>query len=300
MKPLLNVLWRPVFGTVGVTLFCLSLPSPAIANDLDPFRSGSEARNMPPEIGRAMDTFFCDGDYVTLSHQLDAAREVAPEEPMVYVAYSALAYLQDDFAQIREMTGQTLSTAAALQDNDPLRSYLYTGVGHGMQAATIVVEEGIVLGLPKALPSLNRMFAEFRTAQQLAPRDSEVNFYIGFIDLVMTRHDRALEQFQTASSPKHMAYWGQALTYRDMDRYEEGLAAIQNALDSGCEHPEYYYLEGQLLRKLLRYEESVAAFDRSLAKSEILPQPLVRQIRRERESAYNRVQAVQQETNRSQ
>ena len=251
---------------------------------------------MAPEISRAMNTFFCDGNYVSLSHHLEEARQVAPEEPMVYVAYSALAYLHEDFDRIREMTGLTLDAASALQDVDPLRSNLYTGVGYAMQAATIVVNDGIVMGLPKALPSLNRMFAEFRTAQSLAPHDSEVNFYLGFIDLMMMRYERALTQFQTASSPKHMALWGQALTYRDMDRYEEGLEAIHKAIDSGCEHPEYFYLEGQLLRKMLLYEESLAAFDRSLAKAEFMPERLVKQIRRERESAYNRVRSTRRET----
>ncbi|MEL7083558.1 MAG: Sll0314/Alr1548 family TPR repeat-containing protein [Cyanobacteria bacterium J06597_1] len=264
--------------------------------DIDPFRTGADARDMAPEIARAMNTFFCRGDYVALEQQLEAARSVAPEEPMVYVAYSALAYMNEDYDTIREMTGLTLDAAAGIKDEDPLRSHLYTGVGNGMRAATIVVNEGIAVGLPQALPSINTMFSEFRTAQNMAPDDSEVNFFVGFIDLMMTRHDRALTQFQTASSPQHMADWGQALTYRDMGQYEEGLAAIERALSSSCEHPEHYYLQAQLLRKLNRYEDSVAAFDRSLASADMMPEGLVSQISRERERTYNRLQAARRET----
>lgn len=264
---------------------------PTFASDTDPFRNGSEAREMAPEIANAMNTFFCNGDYVMLSHQLEDARQAAPEEPMVYVAYSALAYLHEDYATIREMTDLTLNAAANLKGSDPLRSHLYTGVGHGMKAATTVVNDGIARGLPLALPSINIMFAEFRSAQSMAPKDSEVNFFIGFIDLMMTRYDRALKQFQTASTPQHMAYWGQALTYKDMGRYEEGLAAIDKALSSGCEHPEHYYLQGQILRKLARYEESVAAFDRSLKSSDRMPEPLVKQISRERDKTHGQMMA---------
>ncbi|MGK7912994.1 MAG: Sll0314/Alr1548 family TPR repeat-containing protein [Synechococcus sp.] len=294
-------LWKPISLAAGlgvaIALQGNAFAKPGLtAEDTDPFRAGTDARDMAPEIARAMNTFFCNGDYVTLAQQLGDARSVAPEEPMVYVAYSALAYMNEDYDTIREMTGLTLDAAANLKGSDPLRSHLYTGVGNGMRAATLVVNEGIAVGLPQALPSINTMFAEFRTAQQLAPNDSEVNFFVGFIDLMMTRHDRALAQFQAASSPQHMADWGQALTYRDMGQYTEGLDAIERALGSGCEHPEHYYLQAQLLRKLNRYEESVAAFDRSLESADMMPDGLVSQISRERERAYNRLQAARRET----
>ena len=288
------------FG-IAIALQGSGLAAPNLATaDTDPFRAGTEARDMAPEIARAMNTFFCNGDYVTLAKQLEEARSVAPDEPMVYVAYSALAYMSEDYDTIREMTGLTLETAAEMKESDPLRGHLYIGVGNGMRAATLVVNEGIAVGLPKALPSINTMFAEFRTAQQIAPDDSEVNFFVGFIDLMMTRHDRALAQFQSASSPQHMADWGQALTYRDMGQYEEGLAAIERALNSGCQHPEHYYLQAQLLRKLDRYEESVAAFDRSLESAEVMPDGLVSQISGERERAYRRLRAARRETARTQ
>ena len=292
-------IWKPlaVVASVGVAI---TLQGPSFANNTDPFRSGADARDMAPEVSSAMNTFFCDGDYTALSQQLDEARLVAPDEPMVYVAYSALAYLHEDYDTIREMTAFTLDAASNLKDSDPMRGHLYTGVGNGMRAATLVVNDGIAVGLPQALPSINTMFAEFRAAQKIAPDDSEVNFFIGFIDLMMTRYDRALEQFQTASSPQHMADWGQALTYRDMGRYEEGLTAIERALTSGCQHPEHYYLQAQLLRKLNRYEESVAAFDRSLESAEMMPDILVRQISRERERAFNRLQAARGQTARVQ
>ena len=287
------------FG-IAIALQGSGLSAPSLASaDTDPFRAGTEARDMAPEIARAMNTFFCNGDYVTLAKELEEARSVAPDEPMVYVAYSALAYMSEDYDTIREMTGLTLETAAEMKESDPLRGHLYIGVGNGMRAATLVVNEGIAVGLPKALPSINTMFAEFRTAQQIAPDDSEVNFFVGFIDLMMTRHDRALAQFQSASSPQHMADWGQALTYRDMGQYEEGLAAIERALNSGCQHPEHYYLQAQLLRKLDRYEESVAAFDRSLESAEVMPDGLVSQISGERERAHRRLRAARRETART-
>ena len=295
VRQVLRQLWKSltVAGTVGVAI---AVQGPSFANNTDPFRRGTDARDMAPEIASAMNTFFCDGDYVALSQELDDARQVAPDEPMVYVAYSALAYLYEDYDTIREMTALTLEAASNLKASDPLRSHLYTGVGNGMRAATLVVNDGIAVGLPQAIPSINTMFAEFRSAQTIAPNDSEVNFFVGFIDLMMTRYDRALAQFQTASSPQHMADWGQALTYRDMGRYEEGLAAIERALSSGCQHPEHFYLQAQLLRKLNRYEESVAAFDRSLESSDMMPDILVRQISRERERAFNRWQAARTET----
>ncbi|WP_017324632.1 Sll0314/Alr1548 family TPR repeat-containing protein [Synechococcus sp. PCC 7336] len=272
----------------------LLLQAPA-ARASDPFRVGSEARPMPPEVSTAIDTYFCEGNYTHLPAQLDAAETAVPNEPMVYLARAAYAYIQEDYEAIPPMVDKTLQVSTALEASDPIRSHIYAGVSYGMRAGHRVVEDGIALGLPRALPDVNKMFGELRAARRIDPNDPELNLVSGFIDLLLTRHEEAIEQFERVNYPPHLAYRAQALAFRDMGNDEEALERVDLAIATGCDNPELYYLKAQILRKLQEHQASLDWFDRALAYSDQLPEPVIEQIQYERGRTNRHFQRLQQQ-----
>jgi tetratricopeptide (TPR) repeat protein len=250
----------------------------------DPFRTGSNARQISTEVSDAFEEFFCAGRYSQSRTKLEAALQASPQEPMVYALLAALAYQEGDLEDYAQLATQTREVAVQLKATDPLRGNLYEGVGYGLEAASIVIKDGVVIGLPKALPTLNQLFASIRAAQAVDPEDPELNLLNGYMDLLLTYRDKALDQFQN-SAPSYMAYRGQALAYRDLDQYPEALAAVDAAIKASCNNPELYYLKAQILVHQGNRTEAVQLFDQALAAAEQLPPQLVTQIQRERESA---------------
>ncbi len=275
-------LWASRLLSVGLTVLVSFGASPARASN-DPFRTGDNAREMTPEIAIAMNTYFCDGNFDLLSEQMEAARLSAPQEPMIYVSMAALAYLDEDYDTIGLMIDETLTAVESLKETDPLRAHIYAGAGYGMRAAHRIVTDGLASGLPRALPDINAMFAEFRGARRIDANDPELNYMSGFIDLMMTRRQRALEQFDSIEYPSHMAYRAQAMALRDMDNYSDALERVDLAISTGCDNPELYYLKAQILRLLDRPQASIRWFERALAMSDQLPETIVEQIQYERD-----------------
>ncbi len=253
----------------------------------DPFRTGANARQISPEVAAAFEEFFCAGRYSQSREKLETAREASPEEPMVYALLAALAYQEGDMQEFAQLATQTRQVATELKKTDPLRGNLYEGVGYGLEAANTVVRDGVVIGLPKALPTLNQLFASIRAAQAVDGSDPELNLLNGYMDLLLTYREKALNQFRLAA-PEYMSYRGQALAYRDMQRYEEALEAVDRAIATSCDNPELYYLKAQILVSRGEDREAVPLFDQALQASAQLPESLVDQIQMERDRAAQR------------
>ncbi|NJL98118.1 MAG: tetratricopeptide repeat protein [Synechococcaceae cyanobacterium SM2_3_2] len=256
----------------------------------DPFRTGEQARPISAETALAFESFFCLGEYVNSREKLEAAQATSPEEPLVTALLAALSYQESDLEAFANYSTQTRELGEALQETDPLRGSLYEGVGYGMEAANVIVREGVVLGLPRALPILNNLFESIRAAQAVDPEDPELNLLNGYMDLLLTNRDKALEQFQLAGPP-YMALRGTALTLRDMGQFEEALEAVDQALETSCDNPELYYLKAQILVGQEEDEAAVGFFDQALESADQLPPGLVEQIERERNSSSLRSEA---------
>lgn len=276
------------FQRGGVVLLLVSgIQMPAWARD--PFRTGENARPITPETAAAFEGFFCEGDYTGSRETLEAAQASSPDEPLVTALLAALSYQQQDMEAFAGYSTQTRELAEALKASDPLRGSLYEGVGYGLEAARVVIQEGVVLGLPRALPILNNLFDSIRAAQAIDATDPELNLLNGYMDLLLTNRDKALEQFQMAG-PDYLALRGQALTYRDMDRFDEALEVVDEAIaSSDCQNPELSYLKAQILVGQGEDESAVEWFEQALAAAEQLPEAVVQQIQRERDGAQARI-----------
>lgn len=254
----------------------------------DPFRTGSNQREMSAEVSAAFEAFFCSGSHVNSQDQLEAALKASPEEPVVHALLAALAYQEGNLTEFARLATETRKVATALKTTDPLRGNLYEGVGYGLEAANQVLKDGVVLGLAKALPTLDKLFASIRLAQQVDPEDPELNLVNGYMDLLLTYRDKALTQFLKAS-PAYLAARGQALAYRDLERYPEALAAVDQAIANSCGNPELYYLKAQILANQGSYTEAVPLFDQALQASAQLPKALSDQIQMERDRAAQKI-----------
>ncbi len=282
---LIKTRWIRPLLSLGV-LAGLSWMLPAWGQD--PFRSGEDSRSFSPEVNQAFEEFFCAGRYLGSQATLESALAASPDEPMIYALLASIAYFENDLEDFSAQATQTREVAVQLKEADPLRGHLYEGVGYGLEAAYTVIQDGVVIGLPKALPTLNNLFESVREAQAIDAEDPELNLINGYIDLLLSNRDKALAQFQEAAPP-YLAYRGQALTYRDLKQYPEALEAVDQALSvSSCTNPELYYLKAQILAAQERYAEAVPFFDQSLAASDQLPEALVSDIKLERDRAVER------------
>lgn len=280
--------WRRwLAGSLGVLSVVLQVEA---ARAADPFRSGADARPIGSEVEAAFNEFFCKGNYTSSRNLLETARDAEPNEPIVYALLALVAHQEGNLAEVEAMANKTLEVGQALKSTDPLRGNLYEGVGHGLVAAHGVLRDGVTVGLPRALPTLNQLFASVRAANKVDPDDPELNLVNGYMDLLLTRNDKALEQFDRAA-PAYLAYRGRALTLRNMERDREALGVVDEAIAIACDNPELYYLKAQLLRRVEDYSQSLQYFERALAQSDSLPAGLVKQITRERDSVQRRLQA---------
>ncbi|GAB4214121.1 MAG: Sll0314/Alr1548 family TPR repeat-containing protein [Synechococcales cyanobacterium] len=287
MKGMLADRWKPRLA-LGLSLILSGSLCSGPAWAKDPFRSGSQARPMTAELEGAFREVFCFGRYTSTRSRLEAAIQGSPDEPLAYALLSALAFQEGKLDEYAQLAQQTREVGSRLKSQDPVRGNLYEGIGQGMEAAYGVVKEGVVIGLPKALPLLNQMFTSLRAAQAADANDPEVNLFVGYIDLLLTNREKALAQFQKAS-PIYMALRGQSLTYRDMGNFAMALSTAEQALQTGCDNPELHYLKAQALVGLQRDADAVTSFDRALALGSQLPQDLLTQIQRERDGAQARL-----------
>lgn len=103
-------------------------------------------------------------------------------------------------------------------------------------------------------------------ALSLDAQDAKTHLALGVARLFSNQHDRAIHHFQRAialnpNDDLVAAEHGRLLLY--LDRAEEGLARIREAMRLNPYHPNWYWnLEGRCLHTDGRYEEAITAFGR--------------------------------------
>ncbi len=278
----LSCLYRPGFVAI---LSCAALLGGGPVLAADPFRAGVGARPMGSALETAFEDFFRTGNYLNSTQKLNAAQAENPREPLVYSLQAALAFINEQPAQVLALGQKTQQVAQSLQVKDSARSHLYRGIGKGFEGASYYLKDKD-LGIARALPSLFSMIAEINKAHQLAPNDPEINLVSGYVEMVlagqkMKSYDEALSSFRKAA-PAYLAYRGQALVYRDTRNYPQAQAMVAKALQGAPKNPDLFYLRGQILALQKKHVDAVSSFDQALALGKQLPESVKKQIRRER------------------
>ena len=293
---------KKIFAAItSATALTLSFwANPTLAQD--PFRT-----NNPRPIGEkteaAFKAIFEQGDYLAAERYLQQAQSSEPQEPLAYAMQASLAYtLKEDFNSLESYGRKTLEVAKQLMAKDPLRGNLYAAVGHFLQGAAVISREGTVKGMTQALAELRQVYEYMDKAEAVSPSDPELNLLRGYMDLMLATNlpfanpDQAITRLEKFAGPKHLAYRGLAIAYRDLKQHPQAIAAVDQAIQSAPENPELYYLKAQILasqgkrqNNQLLLREAVEHFDKAIAKKTQLPVSLVKQIERERRKTAQRI-----------
>ena len=267
-------------GLLALSL-SLGMALPALA--ADPFRSGN-AREIGELTENAFLALFKEGDYVEAKRILDLAESQEADEPLVQAMLAAMSYLDGDTSDIFARAEATKSAAIALESTDPLRSHLYQAVGLFMEGAATLESQGVARGTPTALGLLQKVFNHMDAAEAIDPTDPELNILKGYMDLMLavnlpfSNPEEAIARMSQHGSPAYLSQRGIAIGYRDLDRNEEGLAAVEKALQSAPNNPELHYLKGQLLLRLGQQSNSAEAFNEALQYRAQLPDSMVQKM----------------------
>jgi tetratricopeptide (TPR) repeat protein len=246
----------------------------------DPFRVGVKARPIGASLQGAFEDFFRDGKYQSSSEKLTKAQVENPSEPLVYTLLAATAYQNRQKDVFLTTLPKIRETSQAIARKDAARSHLYTGIAQGLEGYFLKDD---VTTLPKALTYASSMLLEIDKARQLSPNDPEINLFVGFINLVLSKHSEALSNFQKAGPP-YLALRGQALVYRDTKDYANAQIAVDKAIAAAPQNPELFYLKAQILVPQNKQMEAVALFDKALKLGDQLPEGTRKQITKERDA----------------
>lgn len=258
----------------------------------DPFREGEEAREIGENTEAAFRAMFEEGNYQNAQWYLEQAESLESEEPMIYAMLASLAYQQQDLQELKTYADQTMSAAKALSNQDLLRSNLYTAIAIFLEGAYILETQGMLRGAPVALDMLQDVFKYMNAAAQVDATDPELNLIRGYMDLFLALNlpfsdpQDAINKLEQYGSPRHLAYRGLALAYRDLDRHEKALEYIKKALEDVPENPELLYVKAQLLNSIAKRNnnnpstltEAQQSFEAALAQPQQLPKRIVAQI----------------------
>lgn len=262
-----------------VILLCANSASAA-----DPFRVGIKARPIGPSLQSAFEDFFRFGKYQSSTQKLTQAQTENPNEPLVYTLLAATAYQNRQKDVFLTTLPKIRETSQTLMSKDAARSHLYKGIAQGLEGYFL---KDSVTSLPKALTYASSMLLEIDKAHQLSPNDPEINLFVGFINLVLNKHDEALTNFQKAGPP-YLALRGQALVYRDTKDYGNAQVAVDKAIAAASQNPELFYLKAQILVLQNKPTEAVALFDKALLLGDQLPAGTRKQIIKERDAQRSR------------
>ena len=279
-------------GALALTL--TFIPSfwanPAVA---DPFRTSS-----PHAIGAktetAFKTLFEQGNYREAERLLQSAET---DEPLAYAMKAALAYVNHDSETMGKNATLTRETAEQLVKTDPLRGHLYIGAGHFLEGAYTLSTQNTIAATPAVLAKLQQVFDNLTAAGKIAPQDPELNLLKGFMDLMLAVNlpfsdpEKAIAQLQAYAKPTYLAERGIAIGYRDLEKPDQALTAVDEALKETPGNPELFYLKAQILRlksnKLQGTEQtkvrqdSVRSFRQAWRLRDRFPDELVHQLDRE-------------------
>jgi tetratricopeptide (TPR) repeat protein len=259
----------------------------------DPFRA-----NSPRQIGAktevAFKTLFEQGNYREAAQQLQSAE---PNEPLAYAMKAALAYVDRDLEEMGENARLTRETAEQLVRTDALRGHLYIAAGHFLEGAYTLSTQNTVTATPAVLSKLQQVFDNLGEAEKISPQDPELNLLKGYMDLMLavnlpfSNPEQAIERLRNYAGPSYLAQRGIAIGYRDLEKPDQALAAVNQAIQQTPNNPELYYLKAQILRQqgdklqgpeqVRVRQESVRFFRRAWGMRDRLPDDLVRQLNRE-------------------
>lgn len=291
--PRTKLLISTLAGTLAVAFgFCI----PTLAGD--PFRATSP-RPIGDKTQQAFNAMFLEGNYRSAAEGLlPQAEAIDSNEPLVYAMQASILYTdwqanKKDTASldtIKSYTTKIRDTADKLKTTDAVRGNIYTAVSHGLEAATILEEEGTVRGAPKALGKLQQVYQLLDAAEKEAPQDAELNLIRGWMDLLIAVNlpfsdpTLAIARLEKAS-PSYLADRGIAVGHRDLKNYDQALKHVSRAQSAAPNNPELSYLKAQILVRqaeaLKQADKRNAAkidFESALTKSNQLPKSLVAQI----------------------
>lgn len=274
---------------VGLAAIALTLGSAARPAAADPFRPDNP-RPIGDRAEAAFDSLFERGDYPETRRILERAIVEEPGEPLNHALMAAMAFLDEDWAQLDASAAQTQAAAEALLASDPLRGHLYSAVGHFLKGSSAWAKGGggPLQGVPDALMALSSVYRELDAAEAVDANDPELRLIRGYMDLMLATYlpfaslDDAVAQLERAR-PVYLVDRGLALAYRARDRYDEALAAADRAIAATPDNPELWHLKAQILHQmgkrdggnLDQLQESAALFERVLAVRDRLPEEVI-------------------------
>ncbi len=238
-----------LFGSLLAAIVTAATAMPSFA--ADPFRS-SNPRAIGSQTQKAFELMFKEGNYVAAVKQLDVAVKTEASDPLLFALRSSIAYAQEDYLTMRIAGNRVRSNAEALKGKDNLRAYLYLAASDLIEAGYIVKTDGLA-SAPKALPLVQSVFDNIKKAQDIDPNDPEVNLIKGYIDMLiasvlpLSDLETALASLKQYAAPDYLKWRGIALAYRDANRPDLALDAVNKALASAPNNPELSYLKGQVL-----------------------------------------------------
>jgi tetratricopeptide (TPR) repeat protein len=168
------------------------------------------------------------------------------------------------------------------------------GVGYFLEAADVFLTDGALRGMPAALSKLQQTFDHLDLASIEDASDPELNAIKGYMDLMLAvalpfaNVTPALERLEQYGGPDYVSLRGVAVGYRDLDRPEEAMAAINQAIAAAQGNPELEYLKAQIFVEQRDYATGVEWFDEALEEDDRLLPATVSQICRERRKAAER------------
>lgn len=298
--------FRPLFGaalTAFSTVLALSLgANPTFAKD--PFRATNQ-HQIGDKTEAAFDAFFRDGNYKLGQSYLKQAELSEPNEPLVYAMEACFAYTTKDTNLLSSYSQKTLASAQRLVATDPLRGNLYIAVGHFLQGATVLANQGTVSGAPEALSELQQVYNYLDKAEAVSATDPELNLIRGYMDLMISVNvpfsssDQAIERLAKYAGPRYLADRGLALGERDLGQIDAALSSVNRALQAAPKNPELYYLKAQILviqgrnqNNPALFREALKNFDIATQKKDQLPASVVAQIERERRKVVQQLSAA--------
>lgn len=298
-SPILRMLTTTLtlLTTTTISIAAIGSWSPALA--VDPFRDRNP-RNLDENTVEAFEAIFKTANYPVAKAALSEALSEAPEEPLVYALLAAIDYLEAGGNALpesfRTYAARTRDTGAALVTTqaDPLRGNLYVAVGYFLEAADVFLAEGPLRGMPTALANLQKTFDHLDLASIEDASDPELNAIKGYIDLMLAvalpfaNVTPALTQLEQYGGPTYLSLRGVAVGYRDLERPEEAMQAINRAIAAAEDNPELEYLKAQIFVEQRDYATSLQWFDQALEEHDQLLAPIVTQICRERRKAAER------------
>ncbi len=294
-----NLRHIPSAISVSIVLICSLWAIPTLAKD--PFRV-TRQHQIGDKTEATFNAVFRDGNYVAAQNYVKQALVSEPNEPLLYGMAAAFAYTNKDNDSLSSYSQKTLDSAQKLVAIDPLRGNIYLAVGHFLQGATILVNQGTVNGASGALDELRQVYDYLDKAQAIDSTDPELNLVRGYMDLAIAVNvpfsspDQALERLQKYAAPRYLAQRGLALGHRDLGQNAEALVAVEQALKAAPNNPELYYLKAQILVKQGQsqnnpalYQEALNNFNIAVQKKNQLPASIARQIERERQRDLERL-----------